>query len=347
MNGDFSKIICNEHARSLLASLIREDKLSHAYILHGPDGSGKRTFAKLIAAAAECANRHEKGFPLPCEKCPSCEKILSENAVDVKYISRQPGKASITVSQIRELQSDVSLSATEQKNKIYVIEEAHLMNEQAQNAFLTTLEEPPENVLFLLLSENNDALLETIKSRAQTIPMEKIPDEKMRDHLVKISPKARSLSASDGDSLSEIIVSSGGCIGRALSFIETKEGKALFARRTAATEFLSCCLDRRKKAELVALFSSLSQKKREELTELFSLVFEALRDLAVIKKSDGGKNVFFASDDEAAKFLEFTSLGGIFTMSDATKNAMAALSSNANVQITLSNLLVELQKKQY
>ncbi len=254
---------------------------------------------------------------------------------------------SITVSQIRDLQSDVSLSATEQKNKIYIIEEAHLMNEQAQNAFLTTLEEPPEDVLFLLLSENNDALLETIKSRAQTIPMEKIPDGKMRDYLIKNSPKARALSASDGDPLAGIIVSSGGSIGRALSFIETKEGKALFARRAAATEFLSLCVERRKKAELVSLFSSLSQKKREELTELFRLVFEALRDMAVIKKAGREKNVFFASYDEAARFLDLTSLKDIFTMSDAIKNATDALSSNANIQITLSNLLVELQKKQY
>lgn len=347
MKKDFSEIICNERERSLLASLIRENKLSHAYILHGPDGSGKRTFAKLIAAAAECSNRYDGSFPLPCGKCPSCEKILSENAVDVTYIKRQDGKASILVSQIRELQSDVLLSAVEQKNKIYVIEEAHLMNEQSQNAFLTTLEEPPANVLFLLLSENNDLLLETIKSRAQIVPMEIIPDGVMREYLIERSPKARSLAASDGDSLSEIIVSSGGCIGRALSFLEAKEGKALFARRAAATEFLSACLDRRKKAELVTLFSSLSQKKRDELTGLLSLVYTALRDMAAGKKTGNGQNLFFTSKEEAKEYGDTVSLRAIFVMSDAIENAAKALSSNANVQITLSNLLLEIQKKQY
>jgi len=345
MKNAFSKIICNEHQKEFIASLIRADKLSHAYIITGPAGSGKRTFADLIAAAAECAHRHDESMPLPCGKCPSCEKILSHGAVDVTYIRRPEDRTQIVVGQIRALQSDVYISSTEQKNKIYIIEDAHLMNEQAQNALLTTLEEPPKNVLFLLLAENTESLLETVKSRAQIIPMEKIPYADIERYLTENSQKARSLQASSPEALREIIVSADGSIGAALDHLDAKASKKLLEKRAAAKEFLSLSLDRRKRAELISLLSTLSKKKRDELCELFSLVTLALRDIAAEKKAQGASYLFFTSKKEVEELSESISLSGIFVMSDALESAISALSANANVQITLANLLCELQKK--
>ncbi len=345
MKNAFSKIICNEHQKKLIASLIREDKLSHAYIITGPAGSGKRTFADLIAAAAECTHRHDESFPLPCGKCPSCEKILSHGAVDVTYIRRPEDRTQIVVGQIRALQSDVYVSSTEQKNKIYIIEDAHIMNEQAQNAFLTTLEEPPKNVIFLLLCENPELLLETIKSRAQIIPMEKIPHADTERYLIENSPKARALKESSPESLREIIVSANGSIGAALDYLDAKASKKLLEKRAAAKELLSLSLDRRKRVELVSLFSTLSKKKRDELCELFSLVTLALRDIAAEKKAQDCPSLFFTSKKETGELAELISLPGIFIMSDALESAISALSANANVQITLAMLLCELQKK--
>ncbi len=343
MKKAFSQLICNDRLAEIISLQIREDKLSHAYILAGAKGMGKHTAARLISAAIECERRYDENSPLPCGICPSCDKILSGNATDVTYISKED-KATVGVDKIRDLQSDVYVSATEQKNKIYIIEEAHLMTAQAQNALLKVLEEPPKNVVFLLLSENNAALLETIKSRAQTFFMDPVPKDEMERYLKENSKKAHTLAESSPDALSEIIISSAGSIGTALSFLDTKAQKQLLSRRGSVKKFIELCRDRRSKAALVPFLSSLPQK-RDELSEIFSLALLALRDIAVCKRSSDAPTCFFASRGEAEQLAQAFSLSWVFIISDALSAARDSLAANANVQITLANLLCELQKR--
>lgn len=343
MKKAFSQLIGNDRLKELLSLQIREDKLSHAYILTGAKGTGKRTAARLISAALECEHRYDENFSLPCCTCPACDKILSGNATDVTVVSKED-KATIGVEKIRDLQSDVYISATEQKNKIYIIEEANLMTPQAQNSFLRTLEEPPKNVLFLLLSENNEALLETIKSRAQTFFMEPVSADDMERYLKENSKKARTLSESSPEALSEIIVSAAGSIGVALSFLDSKMQKQLLSRRSRVKELVELCRDKKNKAGMVSFLYALPQK-RDELIETFALASLALRDIAVCKKSANAAMRFFASRSEAERLSQSFSLSGVFIILDAILEARDSLSANANVQITLANLLCELQKR--
>ena len=218
------------------------------------------------------------------------------------------------------------------------------MNEQAQNALLKVLEEPPKNVLFLLISENNEALLDTIKSRAQTFFMEPIPNGEMRSYLIANSKKAKSLDDSDPDALSEIIASSGGSIGTALSYLDAKAQKKLLSQRAEVKKFISLCHSRRDRAAMLEYLSSLPHS-RDELYELFTLTSLALRDIAVTLRSSDTPPTFYGTREEAEEVAAEFSLPGVFFVLDALSEARSALEGSANVSVTLANLFCELQKR--
>ena len=144
-------MIGNDALRVRLADDLRRGRLSHAYILEGPVGSGKHTLARQIAAALSCERKQDVTSPLPCRSCPACRKILSGNSPDLITVKREEDKTTFGVEVIRELRQDVPVAPNDTDYKVYLIEDAHLMTQQAQNAFLLTLEEPPPYVLFLLL----------------------------------------------------------------------------------------------------------------------------------------------------------------------------------------------------
>ncbi|MDE6590629.1 MAG: DNA polymerase III subunit delta, partial [Oscillospiraceae bacterium] len=135
--------------------------LSHAYLISGPQGSGKRTLARLMAAAMVCTGACEK----PCGACPACKKVLGGIHPDVITIGND-GK-DITVGQARTIRSDAYIRPNEGERKGYIIENAQTMNQSAQNAMLKLLEEGPPSAAFLLLTDNPGAMLSTIRSRCE------------------------------------------------------------------------------------------------------------------------------------------------------------------------------------
>ena len=147
-------VIGNSLLKSKLLSDILSDTLSHAYIIEGKKGSGRHTIAYMTAAALVCEKLNDTASPLPCLKCPSCKKILGQKSPDVITVTRED-KATLGVDAIRFLRNDVRVVPNDLDYKIYVIEDADTMTPQAQNAFLLTLEEPPEYVKFFLLCEDS------------------------------------------------------------------------------------------------------------------------------------------------------------------------------------------------
>ena len=182
MREAFADIAGNETLKTRLANEISEGKLSHAYILEGSKGSGKHLFAMGIAAALSCENRGNDSSPLPCRTCPSCKKILSGNSPDIIHVGKGD-KATLGVEAIRTLKQDVWIAPNDSDVKVYIIEDAHLMTIQAQNALLLTLEEPPSYVLFLLLCESAAPLLETVRSRAPILRTEPLEAETIGNFL--------------------------------------------------------------------------------------------------------------------------------------------------------------------
>lgn len=338
MKQSFSDVVGNKTLCARLLSDLTEGRISHAYIIEGPAGTGKHTLALRIAAALACERAADTNVPLPCHTCPSCKKILSGNSVDVIYVNRGD-KATLGVDPIRALRGDVYIAPNDTSVKVYIIEDAHLMTQQAQNAFLLTLEEPPAYVLFLLLCESATALLETVRSRAPTLRTEPIPPEEIGAYLLRVSPEAAQLERNSPEEFSELLVAADGSIGRALELLDPKARKPILTQRELAKEFVRLATARRDGVATMRLIASLGQK-RDELSDQLSAVLLCLRDLLLIKQTESAPLCFFADREEASNLAYQFTTPSILRLYDVVSDAIDQLRKNRNVRLTLTSLAV-------
>ncbi len=339
MRSVFPGFVGNEALCSRMCEDIEAGRLSHAYIIEGPDGSGKHTLAKLIAAALSCERKGDASQPLPCTVCPTCRKILSGNSPDLTVIGRED-KATLGVEAIRNLRRDIAVAPNDLSVKVYVIEDAHLLTTQAQNAFLLTLEEPPPYVLFLLLCRDAGALLETIRSRAPTLRTRPIPAESIREYLIKNHREAALLASSAKEELDEIVAAAGGSIGQALLFLDPKVRKTLLKYRQNAREFVRLAASRRGASEILELFNAFPQK-REELAVQLEVLLLCLRDLLLTLQTDASPLCFFFDREEACRLAYAYSTPGLYAVCNSVEHAGNRLRANANIRLLLTTLGVE------
>ena len=179
----FGDIVGHEQVISHLKNAISMGKVSHAYILNGPEGAGKRMIAEAFARALQCENHDTEG----CGKCRSCHQAENLNHPDIIYVNHEKPNT-ISVADIREQINgtiDIKPYNTTSQYKVYIVDEAEKMNEQAQNALLKTIEEPPAYAVILLLTTNADAFLQTIRSRCVTLELKAVADEKIHNMLMR------------------------------------------------------------------------------------------------------------------------------------------------------------------
>ena len=197
----FNDIYGQEEIVTVLKNAIMRNKVSHAYLFSGPRGTGKTTIAKIIARLVNCENPIDGDA---CGKCYSCLNFL--NSSDIVEIDAASNNG---VDEIRELRDKINLVPTSSKYKVYIIDEVHMLTNQAFNALLKTLEEPPSHVIFILATTEPHKIPLTIASRCQKFRFSKISDDKIVDRLKEIS-KNENISISD-DALFEIArISDGG-----------------------------------------------------------------------------------------------------------------------------------------
>lgn len=338
MRESFPDIVGNRRLCARLEADLTGGTLSHAYVLEGAKGTGKHTLALRIAAALACEHRDDKSSPLPCMRCAACRKILDGNSPDVIPINRGD-KASLGVDVVRELRHDVLIAPNDLSVKIYVIEDAHLMTEAAQNALLLTLEEPPAYVLFLLLCESATTLLETIRSRAPTLRTEPIPPHLLREHLCRVNTDAARLMQTDPKELSEIVAASDGSIGKALDLMDPKVRKPIIAKREGAREFIRFCVTSHSSADALRFLNSFAAK-RDGLIEILNTVLFCLRDLLLIKQTENAPLCFFADREEATALAYRFTTPSLLALCDHVSRACDQLQKNANVRLTLTTLAV-------
>ena len=159
----FSGILGNEETKKILENSIKTQKISHSYMFIGQSGIGKFMVAKEFAKAVLC-----QGVQKPCDKCEACIKFNGENNPDIQIIDEVEEK-SIKTETIKEMIKGVYEKPIASSKKVYIINDAHKMTKEAQNSLLKTLEEPPEYVLIILITENENLLLNTIKSRCTKV----------------------------------------------------------------------------------------------------------------------------------------------------------------------------------
>lgn len=353
-------VIGNRALMERLDRDIRAGQLSHAYILDGRVGSGRHTIARYICSAIACHNRpgqliapvedtDQMGFfdmdeppppreippdaPLPCHVCPACQKVQADTCPDIHVIGRD-GKASIGVDAVRFLRQDVLIPPNDLDTKIYIIEDAHTMTVQAQNALLLTLEEPPPYVLFLLLCDDADGLLETIRSRAPILRTMPIPDEEIRAFL-----KERRCTLPEAD-LAAVLLRADGCIGQALTLADARAVKPILKLRALCDEFIETYAAKR--YDMLPAASMNFGSKRDGVAEVLALATLAVRDLILLRHGDTVKPKYY-TDREAAEALagRFTTRA-LLALYHALGKAADSLEQNGNVRLTLMQLAVDI-----
>ena len=177
----FKDVVGHSEIIQYIQNAVTEDKVSHAYILNGEKGSGKKMLAGLFAQTLQC----EKGGAEPCYECHSCKQAVSGNHPDIIWVTHEKPN-SISVDDIRvQINGDIQVKPYNGKYKIYIVPDADMMTVQAQNALLKTIEEPPAYAVILLLTENAISLLPTICSRCVKLKLRNIKDQLVKRYLME------------------------------------------------------------------------------------------------------------------------------------------------------------------
>ncbi|MBQ2719050.1 MAG: DNA polymerase III subunit delta' [Clostridia bacterium] len=332
----FSAILGNEAVKARLTRALRDGTLPHALILSGPEGSGRRTLARELAAALFCLRRGEDA-PLPCGECEACRKVREGIFPDLHVIAPEEGKTTIGIARIRELRAELALTANESTHRVFIIERAEAMNAAAQNALLVSLEEPPEGVVILLITESEEALLPTVRSRCQLLRTELFDAAALERHLAS-NERFATLARRSPERAEALLESAGGCLGRALLLLDEGKMAEVLSEREAVDAVIRA-LGARGSAELFSALRLLPSTKREELTEALALLSDALRDLILLKRDPTAPLVYYYDRETALTLAESVGIQRLFRLSDAVAEAEDDLSRNANVPIVLSTLL--------
>lgn len=208
---NFEEVVGQKVIIRTLKNAITNDKLSHAYLLTGPRGTGKTSIAKILARTVNCENLIDNR---PCNNCVNCTQN-SNNPIDILEIDAASNNG---VDEIRELKSKVNLVPSLGKYKIYIIDEVHMLSIGAFNALLKTLEEPPKHVIFILATTDPHKIPATILSRCQRFDLKKLNVIEIAERLKDIS-KIENIEISD-EAIKEISFLSDGAMRDALSILD-------------------------------------------------------------------------------------------------------------------------------
>lgn len=212
----FDSLLGNERLKENLTGSLRRGRISHFYLISGPTGSGKKTLARLLAAAALCQNGNK-----PCLQCNACRKVMADTHPDFITVL-DPEHKNVAVKIVRQIREDMFIRPNEADRKIYLFPQE--LGVEGQNALLKILEEPPEYGVFILLTDNPEKILPTVRSRCTELALQSLPETVLRQALQKDFPDQ------SRESVDAAVFRSGGWLGQAKQILS--EGSV----RSAQTE---------------------------------------------------------------------------------------------------------------
>lgn len=325
----FGDIIGHEKIIAHLQTAIRINRVSHAYILDGPDQSGKNMLADAFAMTLQCEQHGEDA----CLHCRSCHQALTGNQPDIIHVEHEKPKT-ISVNDIRnEINRDIDVRPYSSRYKIYIVDEAEKMNVQAQNALLKTLEEPPSYAVILLLTNNAQIFLPTIRSRCMTLSLKAVDNEKIRGFLMK--------QKQIPDYLADVCTAfAQGNVGRALDLA----GSRHFTDLKDLTVGQMKSIANEKDYELADEVEKLGEFE-SETSDYLSLIRIWFRDVLVCKAAgDRGSLIFSDQEQEIGRQAGRISYRGIQKILDGIETAERRIRSNVNRSLTLELLLLTIRE---
>ena len=295
----------NETLYRMLTAAAGSGHLCHAYLLHGPAGTGKRTLAKWLAAAVLCT-----GSNRPCGVCPSCIKLMHGSHPDYYFHEGKRGVNAIHIDFIRWMRQDAFIKPNDGPFKVYLIPYAEDFSIQAANALLKVLEEPPSHAVFILTADQRERVLETIRSRCIQLAVYPTDEETLCSFIREKKPD---ISETD---CRRIAVLSAGSMGRAVSLLSGEEGEV----PALVMQIVDAYAKHQEYILLTAFQKAASTKEhfRAVLEQLASALREILRNKTVDKR-DTPKNGVLLSLSEIVYGI------------DCIEKALSDLNSNVNL----------------
>ena len=319
----FNKLLGQEKAKKFLLRSLAADRIPHAYIFKGPDGVGKKLFARGVAMAVNCRDKSRVGA---CGECVSCRKYHSKNHPDFLVI--QPEKGVIKIDQVRRLSRELSYPPYESAMRVVVLEDVHTMRREAANSLLKTLEEPPEANLLILTAESSQEVLATLSSRCQVVPFFHLSQNDTVTILVQqgVEPEAAKLLAR----LAE------GSPGVALRYQKTD---MVVLCRELITLLTDPGVDPDRDVGKILLLAEKMALLKDDLPAFLGLLKVWVRDLLV---GESDWSIAGAGGGKTGKNWSSNDLDGLFAKLQALERAKQQLLRNCNRNLVCEVLLFKL-----
>ncbi len=325
---DFRDIIGHEQIIEHLQNAIKQNKVSHAYIFDGEKGIGKKTLAEAFAKTLQCIKNEERA----CGTCKSCLQADGKNHPDIIYVTHE--KASLGVDDVREqLTKDMDIKPYGSKYKIYIVDDADKMTEQAQNALLKTIEEPPEYGIVILLTDNINRLLPTILSRCVMLHLKTVNLVQIKEFLMKkynLPDYHAELSAKFSQ----------GNVGKAIRYGSSED----FMQMKDAVLHLLRYIDDMELYEIMEAIKAHSVYKLE-ITDYIDLMILWYRDVLMFKVTSDPNVLLYSSD---IKYISKQAISRDYEQIENIMNAMdkakVRLNANVNFDTTIELMLLALKE---
>lgn len=326
----FRDVVGHESIIGHFKSSIERGKVAHAYLIHGEKGTGKKMLAGLFAKTLQCETRGTD----PCGSCRSCIQCDTGNQPDIIWVTHDKPTV-ISVDDIREqVNGSILVKPYSSPYKIYIIPNAELMNPQAQNALLKTIEEPPEYAVILLLTNNLDKMLPTILSRCITLNLKPIGELDMMEYLSKMGiPQAKAKF----------------CVGFAFGNL----GKAVrLATSEEYNEIKHDCVQILKDINRMEIYDLIEAVKRMakyklDIYDYLDIMMMWYRDLLMLKVSGSPDKLLFkeeyASLKQQANYISYEGIENVLKALDKVK---VRLEANVNFDIAMELLLLTIKENQ-
>jgi len=349
---DFDEIVGQDFIATTLKNAIQKNRIAHAYLFSGPRGIGKTSTARIFAKSLNC-----KTGPTakPCQKCVSCMEISAGSSMDVIEID---GASNRGIDEIRNLRENVKFGAIHGKFKIYIIDEVHMLTQEAFNALLKTLEEPPPHVKFIFATTQAHKVLPTIVSRCQRFDFKRISTKDIMSKLKEII-KNEKLDIVD-EALIHIARASEGSLRDAetildqlSSFCKGKISKADVSEILGSIEedkifTITECISKKDTKKALLLVDKLINEGKD-LVQFISSLIEHIRNLLVAK---GGKDLERLIDLPSQSIEKITEQSKDFSLEDLLYivylliNTQEAIKRTDSPRIPLETSLIKLTSQQ-
>ena len=327
--GSFKDVVGHKDILKYISSAVENNRVSHAYILNGERGSGKRMLANLFAMTLLC----ETGDNEPCGKCHSCKQAESGNHPDIIRVTHEKPN-SISVDDIRtQVNNTVDIKPYQGPYKVYIIPQADLMTPQAQNAILKTIEEPPSYAVFLLLTENAETLLPTINSRCVMLKLRNIKDTLIKKYLME-NLEIPDYKADMCTAFAQ------GNMGRAIMLANSEHFNEI---REEAVQLLKH-IHEMELNEIVAAVKNISVYKLE-ITDYLDIIMIWYRDVLLYKATKEIDKVVFKDQLQSIKEqARKSSYEGIELILESLEKAKARLKANVNFDLVMELLFLTIKE---